>query len=114
MQIFSKKFVIRKSFEVHLFPSGCEAEIDHPSNMILWEAESKEFKLNYLPPQANEIMKLKAISDKYDKMELKKFDKQAELMSRAVLEYELEVGQLDIFSLGVALYHLLVLKYPFA
>ena len=37
--VCSKKFVIRKSFEVHLMPSAFEAEIDEPSNEILW-AES--------------------------------------------------------------------------
>jgi len=36
------------------------------------------------------------------------------LKDQAITEFDLEVGQLDIFSLGVALYHLLTLKYPFA
>jgi serine/threonine protein kinase len=45
MQVWSKKFVIRKSFEVHLFPSGFEAPLDDPSNEIIWEeAQSEKFK----------------------------------------------------------------------
>ena len=35
-QVCSKKFVIRKSFEVHLMPSGFEADIDAPLNEVLW------------------------------------------------------------------------------
>ena len=45
MQVWSKNFVIRKSFEVHLMPSGFEAALDDPSNEIIWEeAQSKKFK----------------------------------------------------------------------
>jgi serine/threonine protein kinase len=36
------------------------------------------------------------------------------LYNRAITEFDLQVGSLDIFGLGVALYHLLTLRYPFA
>ena len=41
-------------------------------------------------------------------------EKQVTLYNRAITEFDLRVGQSDIFSLGVALYHLLTLRYPFA
>jgi hypothetical protein len=97
-------------------PSGFEAEIDESSNKILWkEGQSQEFKKKYLPPQAIEILRLKAIHEKYVKMNKKSkaSEMKVTLKNRAITEFDLKVGHLDIFSLGVALYHLLTLRYPF-
>jgi hypothetical protein len=41
-------------------------------------------------------------------------EKQEKLFNRAITEFDLQAGQQDIFSLGVALYSLLTLRYPFA
>ena len=41
-------------------------------------------------------------------------EKQVTLFNRAITEFDLRVGNSDIFSLGVALYHLLTLRYHFA
>ena len=35
------------------------------------------------------------------------------LHNRAISEFDFQAGPYDIFSLGVALYHLLTLRYPF-
>ena len=41
-------------------------------------------------------------------------EKQEKLFNRAITEFDLQAGHHDIFSLGVALYNLLTLRYPFA
>ena len=91
-QVCLRKFVIRESFEVHMMPSGFEAKIDELSNEILWEkGHSKEFKKKYLPPQANEILKLRAIHDKYIKLNKtsKASEKKVTLYNRALTEFDL-------------------------
>ena len=40
--------------------------------------------------------------------------KQGIIYNRAISEFDLQAGHLDIFSLGVTLYNLLTLRYPFA